>query len=289
VDEPARYLVYSVTKTFLGVLCLRLELDLDAPVATWIDDPRLPSASFRQLLNHTSGIPDYCRLPEWTAAVSERPSDPWDDDELLARVLAHGPDFEPGTGWAYSNTGYLLVRRIVDAAAAGGFAGALERELLGPLGLVDTSLALELGDLAGLVPARSTHVGDGDHDVRGRLHPCWVGHRTLASTVADQRRFWTALAAGELCDLAVLTESVEIGFEAPGFVRPSYGLGVMTDPGHPRGLLIGHGGGGPGYAAAAFAIAGEAPDVAILLSGDEREPVQEQALRLLDLHADERT
>ena len=73
-----------------------------------------------------------------------------------------------------------------------------------------------------------------------------------ASTVADQTRFWTALAGGELCDLDVLTDSVEIGFDAPGFHRPSYGLGVMTDP-RPDGLLIGHGGGGPGYTAAAFA------------------------------------
>ena len=288
MDGARRHLVYSVTKTFLGVLCLRLELDLEAPLATWIDDPRLPRASLRQLLNHTSGVPDYGRLPEYADAVRKRPSDPWDDEELLSRALAAGPEFEPGAGWAYSNTGFLLVRQIVDAAAPGGFAGALERELLGPLGLADTSLALELGDLAGLVPARSNQVGDGEHDVRGRYHPRWVGHRTLASTVADQRRFWTALAAGELCDLAVLTESVEIGFEAPGFVRPSYGLGVMTDPGHPKGLLIGHGGGGPGYAAATFALAGTA-DVAILLSADEREPVQEAALQLLDLDADERT
>jgi D-alanyl-D-alanine carboxypeptidase len=280
MDDAGRHLVYSVTKTYLGVLCLRLELDLEAPVANWIDDPRLPRASLRQLLNHTSGIPDYCRLPEWAAAVREHPSDPWHDDELLTRALAHGPDFEPGAGWAYSNTGFLLVRRIVDLAAPGGFTGALERELLDPLALTDTALALELRDLAGLVPARSSHIGDGEHDVRGRFHPCWVGHRTLASTAADQRRFWTALAAGELCDLAVLTESVEIGFEAPGFVRPSYGLGVMTDPGHPRGLLIGHGGGGPGYAAATFAIAGTT-DVAILLSADERAPVQEETLRLL--------
>ena len=76
-------------------------------------------------------------------------------------------------------------------AAPGGFAGALERELLGPLGLSDTSLALELGDLDALVPGWSTQVGDGRRDVRGRYHPCWVGHRTLASTSADQRRFWT--------------------------------------------------------------------------------------------------
>ena len=194
MDERGSHLVYSVTKTFLGVLCLRLELDLDSPVASWIDDDRLPRASLRQLLNHTSGIPDYGRLPAYADAVRDSPSEPWSDDELLERALASGPDFEPGEGWAYSNTGYLLVRRIVDIAAPGGFAGALERELIRPLQLAETRLALELADLDGLVPGWSTQVGAGRHDVRGRYHPRWVGHRTLVSTHADQRRFWTALA-----------------------------------------------------------------------------------------------
>ena len=85
---------------------------------------------------------------------------------------------------------------------------------------------------------------------------------------------------GDLCDLDRLTESVEIGFDAPGFVRPSYGIGLMTDPGWPGGLLIGHGGGGPGYAAATFAVLRERSDplVAIELSGDERVDVQTQVL-----------
>ena len=248
VDEPARYLVYSITKTYLGVLCLRLGLDLAAPIATWIDDARLPDASLRQLLNHTSGTPDYGRLAAYHEAVRDRPSDPWDDEELLARALAQGPDFPPGDGWAYSNTGYLLVRRIVDLVADGGFPGALERELLRPLEL-ERHVARSGARRSQRARSRARHADD----VRGRYHPCWVGHRTLASTVADQTRFWTALAAGELCDLDVLTESVEIGRDAPGFHRPSYGLGVMTDP-RPDGLLIGHGGGGPGYAAAAFAL-----------------------------------
>ena len=274
MDEPARYLVYSVTKTYLGVLCLRLGLDLEAPLATWIDDARLPDASLRQLLNHTSGVPDYGRLRDYHTAVRERPSEPWDDEELLARALASGPDFPPGEGWAYSNTGYLLVRRIVDLVAKGGFPGELERELLRPLELADTSLALEPADLEGLAAGP-----EGAEEVRGRYHPCWVGHRTLASTVGDQKRFWTALASGQLCDLDVLTESVEIGFDAPGFHRPSYGLGVMTDP-RPDGLLIGHGGGGPGYAAAAFALLRRAaePRVVVVLSADERADVQGEAL-----------
>ena len=283
MDERGRHLVYSVTKTYLAVLCLRLELELEAPVATWIDDDRLPQATLRQLLNHTSGIPDYARLPEYGAAVRDNPSEPWSDEELLARPLAAGADFEPGRGWAYSNTGFLLVRRIVDAAGPGGLAGSLERELLLPLGLADTTLALELEDLEPLVPGRSAQLGEGTRDVRGRYHPRWVGHRTLVSTSADQFRFWTALAAGELCDLGRLTEAVPIGFDARGFVRPSYGLGLMTDPGFPGGLLIGHGGGGPGYAAAAFAVLreGDDPLVAIELSGDERVDVQARALDML--------
>ena len=151
-------------------------------VATWLGDPRLPAVSLRRLLDHTSGIPDYGRLPAYAEAVRTSPSQPWDDEELLTRALAQGPDFAPGEGWAYSNTGYLLVRRIVDEAADGGFAGALERELLGSLGLAETSLALELDDLDDLVPARSRQLGRGLPDVRGLYHPCWVGHRTLAST-----------------------------------------------------------------------------------------------------------
>ena len=270
MDEPARYLVYSITKTYLSVLCLRLELDLDAPVAAWIDDPRLPNTSLRQLLNHTSGIPNYTSLPEYLESVRERPSNPWDDEEMLARALAQAPDFAPGDGWAYSNTGYLLVRQIVEQAAPGGLSGALERELLSPLGLSDTSLALGLEDVQSLAGGPT------------RYHPAWVAHRTLASTVADQTRFWTALANGELCDLDVLTDSVEIGSQAPGFHRPSYGLGVMTDP-RPDGLLIGHGGGGPGYVAAAFALLRpeEGPRVVVFLSADERSEVQAEALSRL--------
>ena len=85
-----------------------------------------------------------------------------------SRALAAGPDFEPGEGWAYSNTGYLLVRRIVDCVTPGGFAGALERELLGPLGLNDTSPALELDDLE---PARAGLEPPGRRRAQGRPWP----------------------------------------------------------------------------------------------------------------------
>jgi D-alanyl-D-alanine carboxypeptidase len=73
---------------------------------------------------------------------------------------------------------------------------------------------------------------------------------------------------------------VPIGADAPGFVRPSYGLGVMADPEHPLGTVVGHGGGGPGYAAGVFALP-RAEAVAIVLAADETYPAQQTALELL--------
>ena len=261
MDEPRRLLVYSVAKTWLGVLCLRLGLDLDACVQAWIPDERLPRATLRQLLRHTAGVPDYGRLPEYHAAVEAHPLEPWPDEELLSRALALGPDFAPDEGWAYSNTGYLLVRTIVELEA-GDLGATLARELIAPLGLGHTTLALE--------------------PVRG-YDPRWVGHRTLLSTEADQRVFWTALARGDLCDLDVLAEPVLVPFEAPGFTRPGYGLGVMTDE-RPDGLLIGHGGGGPHFSAGAFALLrpGREPLVRVVLRDDGSDAQAEALAQVRD-------
>jgi hypothetical protein len=73
---------------------------------------------------------------------------------------------------------------------------------------------------------------------------------------------------------------VPIGFDAPGFVRPSYGLGVMADPGHALGTVVGHGGGGPGYASGVFALPSR-DALAIVLAADESYPAQRTALDLL--------
>lgn len=86
---------------------------------------------------------------------------------------------------------------------------------------------------------------------------------------------------GELAPLEPLLEFTSIGQDAPGFGRPGYGLGVMLDPEHPGGLLLGHGGGGPGFAAGAFALlASDEPVIAVVLTAREDEPAQETAWRL---------
>jgi D-alanyl-D-alanine carboxypeptidase len=64
------------------------------------------------------------------------------------------------------------------------------------------------------------------------------------------------------------------------FVHATYGLGVLADPRSPAGLIIGHGGGGPGYSAGGFAAPGK-DTVAIVLEPSEDFPAQDLAVELL--------
>jgi D-alanyl-D-alanine carboxypeptidase len=257
-DPDARYPIYSLTKTAVAAAILLL-----------VREGAVQLDSVRRLLDHTSGERDYGSLAEYHEAVRARPGAAWDDDEFLARTTAAGPLFEPGQGWAYSNTGYLLLRRLLDER--GGLMG-----FLAPLGLAGATVAEGTDDLGAAVPAPSALLLDGVADVRGVYDPRWVGHRTLVARAEDLVGFWRNLPA-EMLDPRTF---VPIGFDARGYVRPCYGLGVMADPESALGTVVGHSGGGPGYAAAAFAVP-SADAVAIVLAADESYPAQRTALELL--------
>ena len=257
-DPDARYPIYSVTKTAVAAAVLLL-----------VREGAIELDSVRRLLDHTSGVRDYGSLPEYHETVRVRPGSAWDDDEFLARASAAGPQFESGKGWAYSNTGYLVLRRLLDEH--GGLTAFLPR-----LGLAAATVAERTADLGVAVPAPSALLLDGVGDVRGVYDPRWVGHRTLVARAGDLLDFWRDLPS-EMLDPRTF---VPVGADAPGFVRPSYGLGVMADPGSPLGTVVGHGGAGPGYTAAVFAVPG-ADAVAIVLTADERYPAQQTVLELL--------
>ena len=125
VASQSRFPIYSITKTFTAVCVLCLDktglLSVHDPITKWMTDlPDLPlpeSVTLSHLLRHVSGVPDYGPLREYHEAVRTMPKSPWTDDEFLSATLAQGLLFEPGTGWSYSNVGYLLLRRAIEKAA----------------------------------------------------------------------------------------------------------------------------------------------------------------------------
>lgn len=269
-QEPA-FLAYSITKTFTAALILKLceegQLSLDDRLATWF--PRIAHAdriSIRQLLNHTGGVPDYGGIRAYHESVKSSPSTPWSFERFAAETFDKGLWFEPGQGWAYSNPGYMLLKRVAEEVTRTPYRVLIADRIARPFGLRRTVVAEAINDLGALAPGTSSALSpDGaPRDVRASYHPGWVSHGVIASTASEVVRFLDGLFRGEWLSrhsLAQMTELIDVPVDpaaspeqdvAPRLRRPSYGLGLMADPASPWGLIVGHNGGGPCYSASAF-------------------------------------
>lgn len=266
-DEP-QFLAYSITKTFIAVLLLLLQeegrLSLQDPLLRWF--PQIPQAdriTLKQLLNHTTGIPDYGALQVYQDGVRSSPSIPWSFEQFAAATFDQGLSFTPGTSWAYSNPGYMLLKCIAEAVTDTPFANLVSDRLAQPLGLQKTFVPQSVEELSSLAPARSCALAldSSPRDVRHHYHPGWVSHGVIASTPSEMVLFFNHLFAGRLLPQHGLEEmkvlvpvptAVSSPSEPLRWIKPGYGLGLMGDSASPWGLLFGHNGGGPGYSASAF-------------------------------------
>ncbi len=130
---------YSMTKTFTAVAVLQLvesgELELDDKVISYLPDiPYGDKITVRQLINHTSGIPNPIPL-KWIHLATQHNA--FDEQAELNAVLESHSDlsFDPGTKYAYSNIGYWLLGKIVEKVTQQTFRDYVKKNILIPLGL----------------------------------------------------------------------------------------------------------------------------------------------------------
>jgi D-alanyl-D-alanine carboxypeptidase len=249
------YRVGSVTKPFVATVVLQLvaegRLSLQDTVERWLPGtlPYGDQVTIRQLLNHTSGVPDNSLEPLVVLyTFPHGRSRAWTPRELVALIADQPPDFPPGTGWSYSNTGYVLAGMIVEAVTGHKLGQELARRIFRPLGLHDTFFPVNRPDIPGPNP-RGYSLPLVDE--AGPLLDFTVYNPSLAwgagnliSDLADLERFFRALLGGRLLPprlLAAMTTPVDTG--VPGY---GYGLGLEMIQ-TPSGRLIGHGGAIPGF------------------------------------------
>jgi D-alanyl-D-alanine carboxypeptidase len=254
--RDVRFSIFSITKTLTALCALRLQeqgqLDIERPLSHWRPElPFPPSLTLAEVLRHRGGLPDYGPLHVYHDAVRERPSQPWSEQQFLDVALVKGLLFAPGMSFAYSNIGYLLVRQIIEQVTGSRLREVLAEHVARPLSLQNTFVAEQIGDWATCIPGHGRDFGAGDSvDVRALYHPGWCAPGVAVSTVEDTTLIFDRLLAGELLGEAALARMLELipvpGHHPPA-VTPSYGLGLMGDPGSPRGPNFGHAGGGPGY------------------------------------------
>jgi CubicO group peptidase (beta-lactamase class C family) len=149
----AGFWVGSITKQFTALAVLQLaeggKLSLDDPISKFIEaaPPTWRGITIRQLLTHTSGIPNHTSLPEWGAEtwVERSPED-------LIRFIRDRPlDFAPGTKFQYDNTGYVLLGLIVQKVSGQSLSDYLSARVFIPLGMKHTGF---VGDQ--VVPQRAS-------------------------------------------------------------------------------------------------------------------------------------
>jgi len=227
IDPSTPWIIGSTTKTFVAVVVLQLaqerKLDLDATVESFFPDlPAAARITTRQLLQHTSGLAEYLH----SDAVLGDARRGWHARELIAVAVAKRPVAEPGAGFHYANTNYLLLGEIVEKVTSRPWYAEVRSRILEPLGLRHTGYAGEpevprLG--AGHIIADGKFV-----DATHRWHPSIGGAAgAMYSTAADLMAFTLALFEGDLLDAKRTAEMrTFVRGDDYGYVGHAYGLGL---------------------------------------------------------------
>ncbi len=249
VTPETRFRIGSVSKQFTAALVLLLaedgKLSLDDRVSTHL--PGIGHAdkiTIRQLLNHTSGYHDFYPLDFPEKAVIEKLT----MRELADRFCAMPLDFEPGTHYSYSNTGYLVAGLIVEKVTGQSFGRVMHERIIGPLGLTDTAA---IGHDAASPPPHLDAVGYECAGL-GPLAPaemenpdCLIGCGGIVSTPRDVAKWQLALMDGKLLRPESLKEMTTPPTFSDGSVS-GYALGMVIGSRYGRGSW-GHGGATSGF------------------------------------------
>jgi D-alanyl-D-alanine carboxypeptidase len=209
--------IASTAKAFSGAAALSLVqkglLSLDDTIGQRL--PSLPAAwgtvTLRQLLNHTSGLPDFSQSPGFQQAVAASLTVAPPPEELLSFVADEPLVFPPGSRYAYSNSDNIVVALMVQAVAGKPYEQVLQEEVYAPLGLSQTSLP------AGPeLPEPFVHgydrEGDGPpEDVSEIFASGWAwASGGIVSTPADLNRFIRGYVGGALFGPAVQAEQRQL-------------------------------------------------------------------------------
>jgi D-alanyl-D-alanine carboxypeptidase len=248
----------STSKAFSGAVALSLVskgvLSLNDTIGERLPD--LPTSwhkiTLRQLLQHTSGLPNFTTDQVFLAALVANPKNPPPPEELLSFVENEPLNFEPGTGYEYSNSDNIVVGLMVQEATGEPYEQQLQEQVLGPLGLEKTSLPRG----ADLTPP-FIHGYDNDpsqnppDDLSEVLASGWFwASGGMVSTPYDFNSFVRGYVGSDLFDLETRARQRQVfeggSSDPPGPGKNSAGLGIFRYETR-CGTVWGHTGNYPGY------------------------------------------
>lgn len=262
----SRMLAASIGKSVWGALVLSLEsegvISRTDLVSDYLGDlawyARIPNSNTMtvgQLVTHSSGLPDHVQMDGIAEAlILLGDESAFDPSDVISFILDEPPLFEPGSDWAYSDTGFLLLGMVIEAATSQDVFDLANRRFLAPLGLTNTrpSNATVIEGLAVGYTVEENPFGLAsrtmDEDGTLTWNPAieWTGGG-FASNSADLAFWGHALFTGAAMEgdyLDRLLDGVSVHPDAPSIF---YGCGVAIHTQTQNGPVYGHGGWIPGY------------------------------------------
>ena len=259
----------SIVKQFTAAVVLQLvaegRISLDDPIARFFPDFPEPAAraTVRQLLNHTSGINDYTKIPGWIARAGTRS---WTTAELVAEVRSRPAESEPGTVWEYNNAGYALLGAIVEQVTGRPWHEAVRDRIARPLGL--TTIEYAVTGEAEPAMVRGYTDADGRPQPARRVDMSVAGAAGgLVGSAADLARWAQALHHGRVVRPDLYQEMIRPAPLADGSTRP-YGMGLRLQQLRGRPVLV-HGGAGAGLDTDSVYVPSEDLFVAVFSNSDD--------------------
>jgi len=230
--------VASVTKMFTAAVVLKLvdegKLDLKDTLSKWFPDfPNAERITVRQLLNHTSGIPDIMRSFPVAGRAAINPRMMWNPKELIEVVARKKPLFDPGTDESYSNMNYILLGVIVEQVTGKAMHELYRERIFAPLGLEHSFFPPHepapnriTGFDRDLVPLPGIHKHKPDNTSYSSLvYTCGA----MVSTAEDIGRFTDSLFGGAILSEETLHQMTDFcdlrDPRAP--LLTGYGLGLF--------------------------------------------------------------
>lgn len=219
----------SLTKQFTAaaimILAERKKVSYDEPIARYIPEfsrsAHLSQITLRELLNHTSGIPDYGDLGMDDARMNQ--------DELIAGLLKNeNHTEEPGGKYRYSNPGYALLAIVVERVSGLAFGDFLDREIFKPLAMNSTFLYDSPAKRSSKAAVGYNQFGDVDDSGPTSI----PGDGGIFSTVDDLYKWDQALYSDKLLPQSALSQAFTPGKVQRGTTVYGFGWNVGEEDGN---------------------------------------------------------
>lgn len=246
----------SLSKQFTAMMVMMCKekglLNYDDQLSKYIDNP-YSGITLRNLLTHTSGLPDYQTIMD----------EHWDKSKVAGNIdileylreYAPQKSFEPGEQYEYSNTGYVLLASVVEKVTGEDFVDLIRKWIFQPLKMKSTDIR-SLAEKKKIKTFAAGHLKNEDNKFvnantfHSSDYTVWLGNRKgpgrVSSNAEDLLKWDQALYTKKLVSKETIDEALT-PFKLTNERRSYYGFGWEIEPKSPFGKMVMHTGDNPGY------------------------------------------